>query len=109
MSDPRYDQPPLRETPIEAQRRLEVQSNNAMWGWIAGAVVLALVLLFIFARTPDSTTATNTAPQTPPATTGMAPPREATPPREAAPPVAPPAPSTAPSSPSPNSEPPAAR
>jgi hypothetical protein len=110
MSDPRYDPPPLREEPPQARRYGELQSSTAMWGWIAGAVVLALVLVFIFGRW-DSTdsTATNTT-VTPPATTGMAP-------RNPAPATTPPArtqstnpaPSTTPApSTSPGSSPPAA-
>ena len=45
-----------------------------MWGWIAGAVVLALVLIFVFARVQSTDTASNTGAASPPAaTTGMAP------------------------------------
>ena len=33
-----------------------------MWGWIAGAVVLALVLIFVFARGQSTDTASNAAP-----------------------------------------------
>ena len=73
--DPRFDQPPLQEDDIRSQRLNELESTNAMWGWIAGAVVLALVLMFVFSRGQvNDTTASNMA--TPPAaTTGSAPPK----------------------------------
>jgi hypothetical protein len=107
MSDPRYDPPPLREETPQARRHAELQSSTAMWGWIAGAVVLALVLVFIFGRWDSAdTTATDTT-TTPPATTGAAPPRNppaTTPPARSPSPN--PAPSTTPApSPSPGSPP----
>jgi len=72
--DPRFDQPPLREDDIRSQRLNELESSNAMWGWIAGAVVLALVLMFVFTRGQvNDTTASNVPP--PAATTGSAPPK----------------------------------
>jgi hypothetical protein len=44
-----------------------------MWGWVAGAVVLALVLMFVFTRGQvTDTTASNVPP--PAVTTGSAPP-----------------------------------
>ena len=66
MSDPRYrdprlDPPPLQEDDIRSQRLNELESSNAMWGWVAGAVVLALVLMFVFTRGQvTDTTASNT-------------------------------------------------
>ena len=52
----------------------ELESSNAMWGWVAGAVVLALVLMFVFTRGQvNDTTASNTIPSPPAATTGSAP------------------------------------
>ena len=58
--DPRFDQPPLQEDDIRSQRLNELESSNAMWGWIAGAVVLALVLMFVFTRGQvNDTTASN--------------------------------------------------
>ena len=48
--DPRFDPPPLQEDDIRSQRLNELESSNAMWGWVAGAVVLALVLMFVFTR-----------------------------------------------------------
>ena len=50
-----------------------MSDSNAMWGWIAGAVVLALVLVFVFARGQSTDTTASNVPA-PPATTGMAPP-----------------------------------
>lgn len=71
--DPRMDPPPLHEDEIRSQRLNELESSNAMWGWVAGAVVLALVLMFVFTRgqVSDTTTASNVP--TPPTTTGSAP------------------------------------
>src|SRR5205085_3361510 len=58
--DPRFDPPPLRDDDIRSQRLNELESSNAMWGWIAGAVVLALVLMFVFTRGQvNDTTASN--------------------------------------------------
>lgn len=73
--DPRLDPPPLREDDLRSRRLNELETSNAMWGWVAGAVVLALVLLFVFTRgqVSDTNTASN-APNLPAATTGMAPP-----------------------------------
>ena len=79
MSDPRYrdprvEPPPLQEDEIRSQRLNELESSNAMWGWVAGAVVLALVLMFVFTRGQvTNTTASNTVPTPPAATTGSAP------------------------------------
>jgi hypothetical protein len=94
--DPRFDPPPLQEDDIRSQRLNELESSNAMWGWVAGAVVLALVLMFVFTRSPtNDTTASNTIP-TPPVATGPATTGSATP-QSPAPTIAPkpaPAPST---------------
>jgi hypothetical protein len=74
--DPRFEQPPLQEDDIRSQRLNELESSNAMWGWIAGAVVLALVLMFVFTRgSVNDTTASNP----PAATTGSATTGSATP------------------------------
>lgn len=99
MSDPRYrdpniDPPPLQEDDIRSQRLNELESSNAMWGWVAGAVVLALVLMFVFTRgSVNDTTASNTASSPPAATTGSAIPQNRAPPLATAPKPAP-APST---------------
>jgi hypothetical protein len=73
--DPRFDPPPLKDDEIRSQRLNELESSNAMWGWVAGAVVLALVLMFVFTRGQvNDTTASNTVPSPPAAsTTGSAP------------------------------------
>jgi len=76
--DPRMDPPPIREDEIRSQRLNELESSNAMWGWVAGAVVLALVLIFVFTRgqVSDTNTAANT-PSPPAVTTGTTPPTPA--------------------------------
>jgi hypothetical protein len=89
--DPRFEQPPLQEDDIRSQRLNELESSNAMWGWIAGAVVLALVLMFVFTRGQVNDTTASNVPS-PPATTGSAPPKAPTPPIAAETPK--PAPST---------------
>jgi len=73
--DPRFDQPPLQEDEIRSQRLNELESSNAMWGWIAGAVVLALVLMFVFTRGQVNDTTASNVPAPPAATTGSAPPK----------------------------------
>jgi len=73
--DPRFDQPPLQEDDIRSQRLNELESSNAMWGWIAGAVVLALVLMFVFTRGQVNDTTASNVPAPPAATTGSAPPK----------------------------------
>ena len=79
MSDPRYtdprlDPPPLREDPKRDQRLGELEASNAMWGWIAGGVVLALLLLFVFGRAPTtSETASTNMNAPPPGQTTLAP------------------------------------
>ena len=92
--DPRFEQPPLQEDDIRSQRLNELESSNAMWGWVAGAVVLALVLMFVFTRGQvNDTTASNTLPSPPAATTGSATPQNPAPPIATTPKPAP-APST---------------
>ena len=71
--DPRFDQPPLQEDDIRSQRLNELESSNAMWGWIAGAVVLALVLMFVFTRGSVNDNTASNVPAPPAATTGSAP------------------------------------
>jgi len=75
FSDHRIDQPPLQEDDIRSQRLNELESSNAMWGWVAGAVVLALVLMFVFTRGQVSDTTASNVPTPPAATTGPVPPR----------------------------------
>jgi hypothetical protein len=78
MSDPRYrdprlDPPPLQEDDLRSRRVNELESSNAMWGWVAGAVVLALVLVFVFTRGQVDNSPSASLPP-PAATTGSAPP-----------------------------------
>jgi hypothetical protein len=80
MSDPRYrdprlDQPPLQEDDIRSQRLNELESSNAMWGWVASAVVLALVLMFVFTRGQVNDTTASNVPAPPAATISSAPPQ----------------------------------
>ena len=81
--DPRFDPPPLQEDDIRSQRLNELESSNAMWGWVAGAVVLALVLMFVFTRGQVNDTTASNVPAPPAVTTSSAPP-----PTTPAPPVA---------------------
>ena len=71
--DPRFDPPPLQEDDIRSQRLNELESLNAMWGWVAGAVVLALVLMFVFTRGQVNDTTASNVPAPPAATIGSAP------------------------------------
>ena len=81
MSDPRYtdprlSDPPLRDDLRRDERLGELESSNAMWGWIAGGIVLALLLVFIFGRGPNPSDTAATNMNNPPAsTTGQATPR----------------------------------
>ena len=94
MSDPRYTDPrtglpprpmtpdPDDMGPAEAarQQRLgEFNRSNAMWGWIAGGVVLALLIVFIFGSSPTTQQASNQMTAPPPGQTTLSPP--ANPPR----------------------------
>ena len=73
--DPRVDQPPLQEDDIRSQQLNELESSNAMWGWIAGAIVLALVLMFVFTRGQVNDTTANNMPAPPAANIGTVPPQ----------------------------------
>ena len=77
MSDPRYRDPrldpPPQEDDLRSRRLNELESSNAMWGWVAGAVVLALVLVFVFTR-GQVDNSPNASLSPPAATTGSAPP-----------------------------------
>ena len=92
--DPRLDPPPLREDELRSQRLNELESSNAMWGWVAGAVVLALVLMFVFTRGQVSDNTASNVPTPPAATTGSAPPPANMPPATAQAPSITPAPAT---------------
>ena len=92
--DPRFDQPPLQDDDIRSRRLNELESSNAMWGWIAGAVVLALVLMFVFTRGQVNDTTANNISAPPAATTGSAPPKTPAAPMSQAPKPLPSNPST---------------
>ena len=86
--DPRLDPPPLQEDEIRSKRLSELESPNAMWGWVAGAIVLALVLVFVFSRGQVSDTTASNVPSAP-VTTGSAPSQNPAPPIAQAPRLAP--------------------
>jgi hypothetical protein len=62
----------LQEDDLRSRRLNELESSNAMWGWVAGAVVLALVLVFVFTRGQVDNSPSASLPS-PAATTGSAP------------------------------------
>jgi hypothetical protein len=68
MSDPRYTDPRFSE-PVD--RQSDYASSNAMWGWVAGIVVLAVIvsLLVFGGQTGNQQTASPGASR--PATTGQ--------------------------------------
>ena len=70
--DPHYDPDTWRQDETRSRRLAELGGSNAMWGWIAGAVIVALVVIFVFIADNGTDTASNTAPP-PAATTGSAP------------------------------------
>jgi hypothetical protein len=79
MSDPRLTDDP-RITDPRDYRRADIEADsgaNALWGWVAAALFVAAVLLFVFASgSGDRETANNgatlppttSAPKLPPAT-----------------------------------------
>lgn len=106
MSDPRYRDPrldslPNEESEVRPRKLSELGSSNAMWGWIAGAVVVALVLLFIFGSSgPNTTDQAGTTASPPAATTGQGTVRTPSPPPVANPsPTSPPVTSPSPATP----------
>lgn len=51
-----YQDPDLRDRELRSTRvRDRNYGSNAMWGWIAGAVVLVLMLVFLFGGTTETT------------------------------------------------------
>jgi hypothetical protein len=79
MSDPRYTDPRTGGPPIQEEferRRLgELEkSNNAMWGWIAGGIVLVLLLVFVFGQSPTTNQASNEMTAPPPGPNTLSPP-----------------------------------
>jgi hypothetical protein len=73
--DPRLNDPSPQDMDLAStpNPRLDETSSNAMWGWVLGAIVLAVVLAFIFTSGGDNRTAGTSPTGTPPATTGSAP------------------------------------
>ena len=78
MSDPRYTDPRLNEPPppddFERRRLGELDKSNAMWGWIAGGIVLALLLVFVFGRSPTTDQASTQMTAPPPGQSTLSPP-----------------------------------
>lgn len=78
MSDPRNTDPRLREPPSQhdSQRRKfgELERSNAMWGWVAGGIVLALLLIFVLGRSPTTDTASKDMNAPPPGQSTLSPP-----------------------------------
>ena len=80
MTDPRdFDRRMEMERQIEMERRMA----PGVWGWIAGAVFIVVILALMFAGGEGTRTAREDA--NPPATTGMAP--RTAPPAVAVPPA----------------------
>jgi len=72
-------QPPLQEDVamqdnLERRHAGELNRSNAMWGWVAGGVVLALLLVFVFGRSPTTDQASNQMTAPPPGETTLSPP-----------------------------------
>jgi hypothetical protein len=88
MSDPRLSERDPRMTDPRDYRRTDLDpvdpgagASNALWGWVAAALFVAAVLLFVFASgSGDRDSANNginlpptaSAPKLPPSTTGSA-------------------------------------
>ena len=84
MTDPRdFDRRMEMEHQMEMERRMGAPT---VWGWIAGAVFIIVILALVFAGGESTRTAREDA--NPPATTGMAP--RTAPPAVAVPPAQPP-------------------
>ena len=57
------DPDPLRDRDLDRNARVDRDyGSNAMWGWIAGAVVLVLMLVFLFGGTTESTNTASNQP-----------------------------------------------
>jgi hypothetical protein len=59
------DPDPLRDPDFDRKARIDREyGSNAMWGWIAGAVVAVLALVFLFGSSnKDSTSTAGMNPQ----------------------------------------------
>ena len=70
------DPDPLRDRNLDPTRSPNLDpsldreyGSNAMWGWIAGGIVLALVLMFVFSNTGTNTNTAAVDNGIPPAST----------------------------------------
>ena len=70
------DPDPLRDRDLDRDARIDRnldgdarmnrnKGSNAMWGWIAGAVALALMLVFLFGGTTDNANTASKQPNAP--------------------------------------------
>ena len=70
------DPDPLRDRDLDRDARVDRNldrgarnnrnnGSNAMWGWIAGAVALALMLVFLFGGTTDNANTASKQPNAP--------------------------------------------
>jgi hypothetical protein len=84
MSDPRMSEPRDYQRPDFDRTHPNDRSANAVWGWVAAAVFVAAVLLFVFASgsndsaqngvtLPPTASAPPVPPVNPSTTTGAAP------------------------------------
>lgn len=78
MSDPRTPDPRLGEPPLQddfqRQNIGDVKRSNAMWAWVAGGIVLALLLVFVFGRTTGPEQLSNSMTAPPPGQSTLSPP-----------------------------------
>jgi hypothetical protein len=86
MSDPRYTDPRTTDPRLNDPVLRQDEPGSAMWGWVAGLAVLALIAFVVVAGW-NSNTASNNSP--PPITTGANTPANApnTPMRNVTPPA----------------------
>jgi len=77
MSDPRFTDPRSADPRLSDPVLRQNESAGGMWGWVAGLAVLAFIAFILIAGWNSNS---NTASNSPPATTGGAPMRNVTPP-----------------------------